>query len=95
MREETELYAKAVKLWGEQAQEMMVIEECSELIKALCKYRRGKCTIDDLINEMVDVQITLNQLRFIVNDESKWQRWWDYKLSRLKDMLVENQPGKR
>ena len=88
MREQ-ELYAKAVKLWGEHAQEMMVIEECSELIKALCKIFRAESTDDDLIEEMVDVQITLNQLRFIANNESRWKYWWDYKLSRLEDMLAE------
>jgi len=57
---EQEVYAKAIELWGENSQSMMVIEECSELIKALCKYRRGQCTDDDLISEMVDVQLTLN-----------------------------------
>lgn len=88
MREQ-ELYAKAVKLWGETAQAMMVIEECSELIKALCKIFRAESTDDDLIEEMVDVQITLNQLRFIANNESRWKYWWDYKLSRLEDMLAE------
>lgn len=85
-----ELYQQAVDKWGILPQKMMVIEECSELIKAICKWYRGQATDDDLISEMVDVQLMLNQLRVMVNDESKWDRWWAYKMDRLKDMLGAN-----
>lgn len=87
--EELEVYQKAVKAWGKAAQRLMVIEECAELINALCKYFRGRVTDDELISEMVDVQLMLNQLRFMVDDESKWQRTFAYKLSRLEERLKE------
>lgn len=35
-----------------------VIEECSELIKELIKYRRGKSSIEDIIGETCDVLCT-------------------------------------
>jgi len=83
------IYQQAVEVFGKPAQKLMLIEECAELIEALCHYARGRVTDDKLIEEAVDVQLTLNQLRFMLNDESKWQRWFDYKKSRLADHIKE------
>lgn len=89
--EEIDLYERANKLWGKNFQMDMVIEECSELIKAIIKYKRIKITSDKLISEMVDVQIMLNQMRIIMNDESKWERITEYKLDRLKGIIEEGE----
>lgn len=40
------------KLW---AQAAMVVEECSELTNAICKFRRGRVGEDDIITEIADV----------------------------------------
>lgn len=87
---EIELYKKAIKLWGIRSQTDMVIEECSELINILMKDRRGKATLDEIISELVDVQIMLNQLRVILDDESKYERWMVYKLDRLQGLVEKN-----
>jgi len=89
---ESELYQKAIDQWGEPLQKIMVIEECAELIKAISKWFRGQASDDDLIQEMVDVQLMINQLRVIINDESKWDRWWAYKVERLKERLSMKPP---
>ena len=88
--EEQEIYKKAVELWGKQFQTDMMIEEATELIKAILKNRRGKNTDDDIISEMVDCQIMLNQMRIIMNDESKWNRWMAFKLKRLTSMIEKS-----
>ncbi len=61
---------KAVTTYGAQAQIDMMIEEMSELTKALCKYRRKpeEYTFADVLEEMADVQIMLNQMALIFDD---------------------------
>lgn len=81
--EEQEIYKKAVDLWGESSQCMMVIEECAELISVICKFFRGRVTNVDIIDEAVDVQLMLNQLHNILNNNEKWNEQMKYKLDRL------------
>lgn len=90
--DDEEVYKQAIKKWGKPLQRIMVIEECAELIKAVSKYFRGDVTDDDLLGEVVDVQIMLNQLRVMINDESTYQRWFAYKLGRVRDMLNSPSP---
>lgn len=65
-----ELYKKAIIKWGKSKQITMAIEECGELVTALAK--RDRChngaSIDDIIEEMVDVQIMLEQLQLIFDN---------------------------
>lgn len=42
---EEEICKRALFTYGFEAQATMVSEECSELINALCKYRRGEFLI--------------------------------------------------
>ena len=65
-----EICKDAIKLWGVDAQLDMVIEECSELIKAICKYKRSHHKeIDSLhvAEEHADVLIMLDQLSYIMS----------------------------
>lgn len=87
--EEIEIYNRALELWGKRMQSDMMIQEASELIQAIINERRGRDENDNLIEEMVDCQIMLNQMRIIVNDESKYERWMAFKLDRLQG-LIEN-----
>ena len=81
------IYQKAVETFGQAAQKRLLIEECSELITAICHHFRGRATDDQVIEEMVDVQLMLNQMRVLINDESKWERWFAYKLDRLRGLI--------
>lgn len=58
----------------------MVIEECSELIKAVCKHLREGSHEDDIREETADVQIMLDQLRFMFGSTSQIE---SAKLERL------------
>jgi len=62
---------QALDAWGEDAQLDMVIEECSELIKAILKYRRSddKATArKHIAEEHADVNIMLDQLAYIMRE---------------------------
>lgn len=63
----TEILRQAIRCYGETAQVDVCVEECSELIKALLKYRRapGEATRIPIIEELADVQIMLEQMRIL------------------------------
>lgn len=88
--EKERIYYKARQKWGREAQRDMVIEECAELIKAICKKKRfpnQKEIQDNLVEEIADVEIMLEQLKLDICD-SKFDLIKEEKLSRLK-FLVE------
>ena len=77
---ENRIMKSAIEKYGADGQLGVVIEECSELIQAICKYQRAKANtktsrrdldkrIDALIEEAADVQIMLDQLAMM---RSEW-----------------------
>jgi len=85
--DENKLYEQAVMLWGKQAQSDMMIEEASELIKVILKYRRGQASKDDVASEIVDCHIMLSQMHIILNDENKFKEQLSFKLNRLQSRI--------
>ena len=73
-------------MFGIESQFDMAIEECSELIMAICHYGRNKANKNDIASEIADVEIMCNQLRLIIGDEIVEQHK-KYKLLRLRNML--------
>lgn len=67
---EARILEAAVDTYGAESQIDMMIEEMSELTKALCKYKRSPDggTVDNVLEEMADVQIMLNQMALIFDD---------------------------
>ena len=68
--ENKELCYQALQKYGTEAQFLMVIEECSELQKAICKaFRNNKesvKTVDSaILEELVDVIVMCEQLRLM------------------------------
>ena len=82
----------AVKTWGKAAQQDMLLEEMSELAKAVLKLRRVKdkimlpCAISSIRSEMADVQIMLDQMKVIFGDIADVE---EEKLKRLLEQLEE------
>ena len=66
----------------EVAQIDMAIEECSELINALCKWRRKRVDDSAVITEIADVQIMTQQLSLMFGEEAVASES-DRKLERL------------
>lgn len=76
----------------------MVIEECSELIQAVCKYKRhegnrkleeGIKDIHNIIEEAVDIELMIQQLQYIFNSEKIWERIQLEKIVRLENKVFE------
>ena len=82
------LMVDAIAKWGVESQLDMVIEECAELIDAIQKFRRGRDTEDEVLEEAVDVGLCLDQLKLILHKEpSDWERVRYDKLVRLQMRL--------
>jgi len=69
--DQKQLYEQALKVWGRQLQEDMMIEECSELIKALLKVRRIMYSIETEKNEnkRLSLKSRLKEAIYVVKNE--------------------------
>jgi hypothetical protein len=93
-----EVMQKAIDTYGIDAQEDMVIEEMSELAKAILKIRRYKKANDGdytlellngVVDEIADVEIMLEQLKMMIDCGEEVQKQKARKLNRLKERLEE------
>jgi len=93
------LLQHAITTYGVAPQEDMVIEEMSELTKAILKHRRLGDKVSEnglervacqshIREEIADVQIMLDQMRIIYGDTSENEL---YKLERLVERLGLNE----
>jgi hypothetical protein len=83
-----ELLKKALDTWGKDSQLDMVEEECAELIVAIKHRKRGKNTDEQVIEECVDVELMMEQMRLIFSSQyGTWMRIREEKLARLKTLL--------
>ena len=62
---EIEILKKALKTWGFAAQENMLYEEIGELLTAIARFHRGRCTIEDVVTEIADVMIIVKQMALL------------------------------
>ena len=97
--ERSSIYLRCIETYGAKAQVDMAIEEMSELIKALLKYRRAtdmqKPTArEDIIDELADVKVMTKQLEMIFNAEKETQNRIDYKVSRQIQRLEQKEARK-
>ena len=91
-QEERTVCVLAVEKFGPESQINMAVEECAELIDALCKFRRERVGTLDVITEIADVQIMCEQLAYMfgeqtVEDERK------RKIERLRKRLTKYEGG--
>lgn len=82
--ERIKLYRQVIGNYGEAAQQIVAMEECSELIQAISKKLRGRET--NVEEEIADVEIMLDQLKLMCN-ESLVEEIKEIKLQRLKGRL--------
>jgi hypothetical protein len=61
--DDKETLEEAIVLWGIEAQFDMVVEECAELINAIQKHKRGRVDESNILEEAVDVDILLDQVK--------------------------------
>ena len=82
-----EVYSTAISRWGKEAQMWMVVEEFSELLKEMCKERRGKRDPEAIADEIADSAIMLEQLCMIFDIEDAVREHIDRKIARLRVRL--------
>lgn len=69
-------------------QDLFVIEEMAELQKELIKHRRGKNNRNNIIEECVDVLLTIDiLLKVYYASDKEIQNMINFKLNRLRDFL--------
>ena len=85
-------FQKAIDLWGTDFLLDMVGEECIELTKAVFDYKRRKeASFPKLLEEIVDVEIIIEQIKvalLIGTDKNEWLKIKRYKLKRFRERLL-------
>lgn len=92
-KEQKHVLQSAIDLFGTEKQLEMVVEECSELILAIQKYKRSK-NDPRILFEMVqqgaaDVEILIKQLRLMFGDKNI-DYWIWLKIDRLESRIKQN-----
>jgi NTP pyrophosphatase (non-canonical NTP hydrolase) len=91
-----ELLKRAIEKWGFDTQADMLLEECSELIHAICKFKRVTPPVDpnttadlldNLCEEIADVKILIAQFETDPIYEQKVSMWTGFKMRRLEKWL--------
>lgn len=80
------LYLRAKNFYGDQIQHMVLAEEVGGLLDALSKFRRGRSSLEQVIDALADVRIVSEQLalQFGLNEVELVER---YKLDRLEKRI--------
>ena len=80
----------AISYWGTENQLDMCVEEFSEGIKAMMKYRRYKHSEQwrlHCVEEAADISIMIEQLVLMLSSDEEFRKVREYKLNRLRQML--------
>lgn len=81
---------RAIETYGKDMQLTVAVEEFSELIKEICKHKRGNDNRDAIIEEIVDCLIMMEQLKIIFDiKESETNAVFYEKFARLERRLAE------
>ncbi len=81
------IYDAAINKYGNHMQQMVAIEEMSELIKELVKYNRGTENEKHIAEEIADVCIMLEQLIMMFDNEPEVRLYIEQKLLRLQSRV--------
>jgi ASC-1-like (ASCH) protein len=84
----------AMEWWGLKPQLNQMIEECSELIHAICKLKRTRDLLDEegidrMCEEIADVEIMISQFKWLYPKQI--EKWKIIKLARLIGRLEDEQ----
>lgn len=80
-----DILSKAISTFGSEQQENVLIEECAELIQAICHKQRGRK--HNIPEEIADVEIMLEQAKMINNCHEEVEKIKAEKISRLEKRL--------
>ena len=83
-----EIYAEAIKTFGEKHQIVKAIEELSELTTALARYSLGMGDLDNIAEEIADVEVMCEQLTMIFKNLRQVLKIKDQKIERLRRTIA-------
>lgn len=90
---DTELLNSAIQYFGVDCQIDKMMEECGELIQAICKMRQDVDSLDKwdhVAEEVADVQIMVNQMKLILGEKNVG-KYENEKLVRLQKRIREKE----
>lgn len=94
MRINHETIKKSIRHYGKELISTIAMEECAELIQAISKYKRGKPDKDNMAEEIADVLISIENMKYIAGiSDKKIQKWVDYKQNRSLKRVENNTIG--
>lgn len=83
MRINHDVIKKSIRHYGKQLISTIAMEECAELIQAINKYQRGKPDKNNMAEEIADVLISIENMKYVAGiSDKKIQKWIDYKQKR-------------
>lgn len=80
---------RAVKTFGAEAQMLMCMEEMAELTQALSKCFRNKADVENIIEELVDVEIMITQMRSLFGADAGNGKATNYYNSVFKQKILK------
>ena len=80
-----------VEHYGHDKQQDKAIEECSELIQAICKWKEKSDFAEKIIEEIADVEIMCNQLKIMFECFGEVEEQIDYKINRQLKRIAEGE----
>jgi len=88
----TEIYKKAISVWGFESQLLMAIEEMAELTEAISHLLRNrKNSVNEMLEELADVEIMIEQMRIVFTAKKEAiDKIKEEKLIRLSKILEGN-----
>ena len=90
---EKEICLAALQTWGPKVQKIIIFEEIAEFLKTYAKSVRIKGNYSELISEIADMEIVLQQLKFMFDAENEVDGIVSSKLQKLEEKLwsMENE----
>lgn len=64
-------YERLIEKFGSNIQLDIAIEELSELIKEIIKFKRGKAKLKEIVKEIIDCRIMIDQVLVILKNVNK------------------------
>lgn len=91
----TETAAEALRVYYPEAQVDICVEECAELVKAICKwkrYGRSYLELEQVVDEIADVRIMIEQMTLLFGATAVAERI-EFKLERLRQRMERRKAG--
>ena len=91
-RDTHSILAKLIAANGDEYQEKVAIEECSELIQAICHKHRGR--EHKIAEDIADVEIMIEQLKIINNCSEEVSDFKEKKMELIKSKVESAVKGR-